>query len=134
MIYYKSGYKYQLTREYGLQTSVFPFQFIDHPYVKLSTGGDMLISSGYAWDGATWAIDTKNFMRASLVHDAFYQLIREGLLPTVFRRAADEELFRICREDGMSQIRAWTVFRAVRFAALFYDQKAVAPKPELSAP
>ena len=57
-------------------------------------------------------------MCGSLVHDALYQLLRLGLLPPECRAAADAELYRICRADGMSWIRAKLWLRAVRkFAA-----------------
>ena len=54
-------------------------------------------------------------MRGSLVHDALYQLMRQGHLdPEEHREIADEELRRICQEDGMSAIRAWWVYQGVR--------------------
>jgi hypothetical protein len=54
-------------------------------------------------------------MRGSLVHDALYQLMREGLLdPEQWREPADSLLRAICREDGMSAIRAWWVYKGVR--------------------
>ncbi|MDA8018651.1 MAG: hypothetical protein MPN21_14515 [Thermoanaerobaculia bacterium] len=37
------------------------------------------IEAGYAWNGATGAIDTPSFRRASLIHDGLYQLMREGV-------------------------------------------------------
>ena len=84
----------------------------------LETSGALFVPKWYAWDGPSGpAIDTKNFMRGSLVHDVFYQLMRVGWLPHVWRKAADEELVRICKEDGMSAIRAWWVYQGVRFAA-----------------
>jgi len=63
------------------------------------------------------ARDTKNFMRASLVHDALYQLIRKKVLSRKWRLEADKELKRICLEDGMSNIRAGYVYRTVRMLA-----------------
>lgn len=54
-------------------------------------------------------------MRGSLVHDALYQLMREGILDhKKDREAADELLREICKEDGMSSIRAWWVYQGVR--------------------
>ena len=73
---------------------------------------------GYAWDGPSGpTIDTKNFMRGSLVHDGLYQLMREGLLAhEEYRKSADDLLRDICVEDGMSKFRAWYVHRAVRIS------------------
>ena len=117
IIRYRSGYKYQLVEEYSVRVVVIPDEDIDTEFfIALSTDGVLVIKRGYAWDGPSGpTFDTKNFMRGSLVHDALYQLMRQGLLLTErWREAADLELWRICREDGMSRIRAWWVHRGLR--------------------
>tara|TARA_R110000787_G_C13443394_1_gene446740 strand:- start:13922 stop:14323 length:402 start_codon:yes stop_codon:yes gene_type:complete len=112
---YKSGYKYQLHRNYSVVTSIKPPVTIDTKYIWLFSDGGLQIKSGYAWDGASWAIDTKSFMRGSLVHDALYQLFREGHLdPIEFKDSADRLLQSICREDGMFKARAWWVYKGVK--------------------
>jgi hypothetical protein len=115
-IRYRSGYKYQLVEGYTLKVSVTPEQPINTEYIKLGTDGTLVIKRGYAWDGPSGpTIDTRNFMRGSLVHDALYQLMRDaGLSKDQWRDEADLELKRICLEDGMSRIRAWWVHRGVR--------------------
>lgn len=116
-IHYRSGYKYQLKRPVIVATKIRPDEekAID-PFIKLGTDGTLEISDTYAWDGPSGpTIDTKNFMRGSLVHDALYQLMREGGLDkATWRKAADDDLVRLCREDGMTRIRAWWVLAAVR--------------------
>lgn len=112
LIAYKKGYKYRLYEYYETDIGILAAGHIDG-WIDLHHGS-LGVASGYAWDGASGpALDTKNIMRASLVHDALYQLMREGALPPAFRKAADNELYRICREDGMWWIRAqwayWTV-------------------------
>jgi hypothetical protein len=115
VIRYCDGYKYQLAEDYHVQTAVLPFANIDHDFIKLSDVGVLTIRKGYAWDGPSGpTVDSKNFMRGSLVHDALYQLMREKLLDGGWRETADSELRRICREDGMSWVRAWWVYRGVR--------------------
>lgn len=77
-----------------------------HPFITLS-GRDLCLKAGYAWDGAsgpTW--DTKSSMRGSLVHDAGYQLMRNGLVPREQQFEWDNELERVCIEDGMWRVRA----------------------------
>jgi len=115
VIKYRDGYKYQLAEGYAVQTSIAPREHIATEYIILSTNGVLVINKGYAWDGPSGpTIDSKNFMRGSLVHDSLYQLMREGLLPEFWRDEADKELRRICIEDGMWKIRAWWVYRAVQ--------------------
>ena len=120
-ISYRSGYKYQLIEGYSVEVEVKPDHDIVTDYIHLSTDGVLRIQKGYAWDGPSGpTIDTANFMRGALVHDALYQLMRsEDLDVETWRRTADDELKRICREDCMSRIRAWYVHRAVRKAAGF---------------
>lgn len=114
-IKYRDGYKYQLHEPYIVQTAIIPQEHIGHDFIILSPTGLLMISAGYAWDGPSGpTIDTKNFMRGSLVHDALYQLMRHKLLDCGWRETADSELRRICREDGMSWLRAWWVYKGVR--------------------
>lgn len=135
MIRYKDGYKYQLVEDYWIPTSVFPDDDIITPYISLNRSGALYICSGYAWDGPSGpTIDTKNFMRGSLVHDALYQLMREERLSAEkWRKVADQELVRICKEDGMSAIRAWWVYQGVRIGGGPSASKA-GIKPVLVAP
>jgi hypothetical protein len=88
---------------------------VDGDWVSLSEYGLLVIRKGYAWDGASGpAIDTPDFMRASLVHDALYQLLREGALPPGKRSVADAVMRSICREDGMGRFRSWYCWLGVR--------------------
>ena len=107
-------YKYQLTSTYNVQTNIVLNDDIWEDFIYLHKSGMMTIKEGYAWDGATGGIDTKNFMRGSLTHDALTQLIRLKRLPQAQRLNADKLLKQICLEDGMSKLRAWWVFKAVR--------------------
>lgn len=119
-IYYKSGYKYQLAVTYIMQTGIVPEHDIHTEYISLYTSGLIIIRKGYAWDGPSGpTVDTKNFMRGSLEHDALYQLMRMELLPQNYRIQADKRLKVVCLEDGMSTIRAQWVYLGVRspFAA-----------------
>ena len=125
MIKYRSltGYKYQLTERYCIQTPIKPLQKIVAPFIRLGKTGSLQILKGYAWDGCsgpTW--DDKTNMRGGLVHDACYQILREGYLVDIegkYRKIADQLLRQICLEDGMGTIRAWYYYRAVRsFGAL----------------
>ncbi|MSR15347.1 MAG: DUF1353 domain-containing protein [Gammaproteobacteria bacterium] len=116
-IYYRCGYKYQLARDYSCATGICSDQFIETDFIRFGIDGALLIRAGYAWDGPSGpAVDTKNFMRGSLVHDALYQLMREGRLSAeTYRDRADRLLQQMCRVDGMSRLRAWWVHHGVAF-------------------
>lgn len=116
---YRSGYKYQLADDERCQVSIRSLQEIDTEFISLTRTGLLTVKRGYAWDGPSGpTIDTKSSMRGSLIHDALYQLIREGHLPAWDRNRADDELYRLCVEDGMWKWRAALWRREVRkFAA-----------------
>jgi hypothetical protein len=126
-IRYKEGYKYQLVEDYTAPTGIIPPQAIMTHFIELSADGRIAIRADYAWDGPSGpTIDTANFMRGSLEHDALYQLMREGLLPPDYRAKADMRLWTVCLEDGMSAIRAWWVFRGVRIGG----ESSIQPRPD----
>lgn len=124
MIKYKKGYKYQLFKVYKIQTNIRSVSNIKTHFLMLNTVGLLTIKRGYSWDGPSGpAIDTKNFMRGSLIHDALYQLISMRKLAGKWRKEADITLKNICREDGMSGIRSCWVYFAVRKFGGFFVKK-----------
>jgi hypothetical protein len=118
MIFYKKRrqYKYTLFADYQIPTDLRIAQPIAvPPVIVLEVDGVLRIRKGYAWDGPSGpTMDTANFMRGSLVHDALYQIMREELIPQEHREYADKLLHKICLEDGMSTLRAWLVYQGVR--------------------
>ncbi len=115
---YKSGYKYQLADTFK---KVIPItgKTIKQGFIRLTAKGILTLNKGYAWDGPSGpAIDTKNFMVGSLVHDALYQLMRKRRLnPEFYRDIADRLLQQICIDDGMWKVRAWWVYKTVSMFA-----------------
>ncbi len=109
-----NNWKYQLTSDYTVFTGIRPPSEIKTSYAYLTPGGRLTIYKNYAWDGATGSIDTKNFIRSSLVHDALCQMINENYLFRHNRKPADKLLRKMCKEDGMSPLRAWWVYVNVR--------------------
>ena len=136
-IFYKGGYKYQLNKPYTVEIFIKPEKAILTPYIDLSETGVLTIAAGYSWDGPSGpTFDTKSFMRPSLVHDALYQLMRQRHLVggnLGHRKRADMLLRQHCLEDGMTKIRAWWVYRAVRVGSR-QSSLAENKRPVLSAP
>jgi len=119
-IAYRKGIKYQLVETYCGQTELFPTERIFTSWITLDTTGTITIKRGYGWDGPSGpTYDTPDFMRAALVHDALYQLLRmkklgnNDLERASFRNAADLEMRRISKEDGMNPIRRWATYMGV---------------------
>ena len=113
MIAYKSGYKYQLAKDYRVYIGIHPGKPIETKFISLSNDGYLTIRAGYAWDGSSWSIDNKKSMPASLVHDALYQLMRQGLLDLENRNQVDMLYRSMCVDAGM-----WEWWASIRYKAL----------------
>lgn len=108
-------HKYVTTRPVRVRTGITGYACTVPGFIELDDDGVLEIGVNYAWDGPSGpTIDTPSFMRGSLVHDALYQLIREGKLPCRLRRTADRLLRELCVEDGMWRWRAAYVYASVR--------------------
>ena len=124
-------YLYQLTEAYMIDL-VFPAEWlkevINTEYIALDLS-TMCIANRYAWDGPSgppkWWIKLlwgswkkaylKKCLRASLVHDAFCQLINNGILDgAIWGDYADRLLEKILIEDGMSKWWAAKWYWAVK--------------------
>lgn len=115
-IRYREGYKYQLVDPYWIQTDIMGKEYRIDGYIRLNDMGILYIYRGYAWDGASGpTYDSKSSMRASLIHDALYQLMGEYPELLKWRLYADDLLYKICREDGMWPFRAYLWKKAVNW-------------------
>lgn len=133
-IRYSEGYKYQLEELYACVTPVVG-EMIEDTFFTLYPSGLLTIRKGFAWDGASGpTFDTKNSMRASLVHDVFCVCMRDGRLSYEKWQDTVNELFRQqCIEDGMWAWRANLWHAAVEFADAG-NPKQGADRPILTAP
>lgn len=140
-VVYIGDYKYQNWKNFGLYLpSVFAtgekIVFDPGPiHIVLTADGFLSISRAYAWDGPSGPVkDTPENMRASLVHDALYQLIRQGL-PASFRKPADQVFRDMCIHDGVPRWQAWTWYYGLRWfgdaAASPANKKRVMAAPGL---
>jgi len=114
-VIYQKGDDRKTVKLFVVNTGLKVKESIRTRFLTLFTSGLLFIEIGYAWNGASGpTIDTKSSIRASLVHDALYQLIRMGLLPLSYRAEIDRLFRRILIEDGMWRWRAYMWYRAVR--------------------
>ncbi len=121
-------YKYKLHQDYVIDIHILGYE-ISTDYIELSKYGILIIKNGYCWDGPSGpTIDTVNFMRGSLVHDALYQLLRLQLLPLSCRKSADIIIKILCLQDGMSMFRVTYVYYCLRlFGGFFVKSKKIKP-------
>lgn len=96
----REGYKYRLTERYEhhlLHRAQYPEIVLSCTLHSLyGRQGVIAFEAGYCWDGCSGpTIDRPVTMLASLVHDGFYQLMRERLLEQRYRADADWEFYDI---------------------------------------
>ena len=91
-------------------------------YITLDKG-ILIVKKGYAWDGSSvpfkkyfkWIWDVDKYTKtASLQHDAFCQLIREGKLPKFYKYSVDLIYKFRCIADGLNKKMANIFFKAIR--------------------
>ena len=119
-------YKYDTLDEYVRDVPEMGFWDITTDFILLKDG-IIYITAHYAWDGASGpTIDRPCNMMPSLVHDAFYQLIRKKELPSSARKTADRVMKRMLVEDGMNPLVANIWYLGLRLFAGY----AAKPKKE----
>jgi hypothetical protein len=85
------------------------------PFAYLTMGGVLHILPGFEWDGPSGpTLATESTLRASLVHDALYRMMRERVIPRRCRAEADRQLRVLMIADGAPRLRAWLFWLAVR--------------------
>ncbi len=88
------GWKYELLND-AVECVELPYCLafhIDTDYIGIA-GDYVVVRKRYAWNGPNVVPDSPDLMRASMFHDALYQLMREGYISKKNRRYADR-LFR----------------------------------------
>jgi hypothetical protein len=113
-LHYKKrrDYKYTLAKQYIFETQWDNAPEINTRFIQLNKQGQLILHAAYSWDGASGPMpDLSSIIRASLIHDALYQLMREQHLPLSYRLAADRLLYTLCVADGMNPLLArWVYF------------------------
>jgi hypothetical protein len=117
-------WKYRLTSAICHQWFYRPVLTTDHARGVICCGGFVTLTShsvivrpGYAWDGATGALDTMSFAHASLLHDVWCQAMSEGVIEQsrhMWINGADE-LRILCERAFMGRRRVMRVYLAVRY-------------------
>jgi hypothetical protein len=113
-ITYAEGYAYRLKKDYSVTISIKGYHVVSE-YVTLRPLGELFIKCGYAWDGLSGpTFQSRTGVRASLIHDALYQLLRDSGLERTCKTAADIEFKNACIADGMCRVKAFVLYYCVR--------------------
>ncbi len=123
---YTRHYKYKL-EETEKRRIYFEGVAFSSRYVSMDDAGLLVVHAGYAWDGSSvpykklfkvlslGIYDADKYCKpASLIHDALCQAMREGLLPKVWKRSADQLYHIMCIKGGMSRRQARRRYEVLR--------------------
>jgi len=131
----RKGHKYEIISFCSVMTALVGIN-VEHDFFSVTPDGCVTFKEGYRSDGPSGpTVDTASFMRAAFVHDMWFQILREldalldsGALtlspewPTdralIWRRifaAANLDLRKMCKEDGMLWPRYHWVYYAVHY-------------------
>lgn len=114
----KPRYKYMLAENFSVLTGVKVAKPAATEYIRLDGNGKLTILANYCWDGASGGMhDDDTNMTPSLIHDAFYQLLRLQLIPYECKVKIDKLFVEMCKARGMNSFRAWYYHRGLQFAA-----------------
>lgn len=103
-----------------------------HPFFEIERRA-VLVRAGYAWDGATMAVNTDSLIVPSLVHDIGCQAVNLDLLPFELRACFDAEYYAQSLAYDVPKIRAAIHYAAVRFwGTIPKREKAAAPYADVS--
>ena len=103
--YRKYGGCFQLAKPVSFYTGFRPKDTVKSESGRLTLypDGRLDISEGYVWDGVSGGPNKKSWLKASLLHDALYQLMRERQIPHATWRRADMEYGAKLKKDGAWQ-------------------------------
>ena len=134
--YYTTDYKYRTSESIAVLLPLLPEKELcsDAKMISMLREGLLFISAGYSSDGPSGpTIDTKSFMLGAFVHDALYEMLRQGKFDSVevkdhkgnilshedIRKISDMALRDICLIKKMWPFRAkYIVYPAVRKGGL----------------
>lgn len=126
------NYKYQLREDFEIDLGrEFGAETLGNEFIRITPGGSLKIRTMYAWDGPSGPVpDTQANLKASLVHDALYQLMREGRLPFELRDWADQLFRELCIRGGV-----WPSIAAMYYRGLkWFGAKNARPRENATAP
>jgi hypothetical protein len=114
-------YKFTLEKDFTYSTEIKNKSFTGRDllgkiWVIIDKRGDVVVKAGYAWDGTTLSPDFKETYYPSLVHDALYQFLENGMPFT--RKEIDDLFLKMMQENNFKYAKIY--YRAVRlFGGIF---------------
>src|SRR3989304_4733246 len=112
---HERNWKYQLAEDFECVLHFCVSRPVMTDFIQL-IDNHLFEKKWYGWEGCSGpTVDTKNTMRAGLVHDSLYQLMRTNMLDrTHFKNLADTELRKILIEDKNCRFKAWYYYQGVQ--------------------
>lgn len=123
----RTTYRYRLTEKFSIQTKikvdVDSKSQLDN-FIAFNKEGVLTVFENFCWDGLSGpTLNFSHTQKASLVHDALYQLMEEGKLPQSARLAADKEFYHLLLSSGVAKMYCWYLYAGVRLFGKYYSKR-----------
>jgi hypothetical protein len=113
-LHYVRSDVYLVHEDYVAITPIKPNAKIVNNMITLDTDGTLTVRARFDFSASFPAINTPDAIRAACEHDAFYMLMKLGLLSRDYREAIDYFFYNRLLEDGMPAFRALYWWKTVR--------------------
>ena len=98
--------EYQVVKLFAIQTPIFPEEPIVTDFYILHKDGLLELKVGYVWNGGDWpAVNTRNMIYGSVIHDPFCQMLRAGQLDWQWRIAVNRFFVAVLKSIGTILIK-----------------------------
>ena len=98
--------QYQIIKLFAIQTPILPDEPVVTDFYILHKDGLLELKAGYSWNGGDWpAIDTRNMIYGSVVHDPFCQMLNKGELNWKWRVAVNQFFVKVLKDIGSVLIK-----------------------------
>jgi len=109
---YQKVQGFRVWEPWSYQTNIEVTRRIRTQYLDLLEGL-LIMKPGFCFEPSGPTFKTKNFIAPSCVHDGLYNLMCHGYIPHVWRKQADDLLYKMCIERDMMELRASWIHGAV---------------------
>jgi hypothetical protein len=102
------------------KTSIYGYEYEDD-LIKITKTGFVTIKENFTFGASGPTIDTKSSRRGSGLHDGIFYISDQGVFKgpnsLAVMHQSNEEIYRLCIEDGMYKWRAKAWFEALELAS-----------------
>lgn len=111
VFYKEQQHHFRLLNDVDVATSISLAHEFKTPYLAMSEAGHLKIKAGYRWS-LPWYVysHSPEWVKAVLVHDALYELIRLGVVTVQHKKQIDQLFVYLCKAAGVKRMGIFWVY------------------------